>query len=142
MNKGVFSKKQKIEICCGLDIIIPALIMGAISITQFWHQWYLGLIFTFAGVVLIFTINTKKYTLAKLSNMLNFKRVVIIDSFVTAFSLVFLWMYLYFPIPFSVEQFLNCSSEIVFPFGAWILGSLLLTPSLKTNKKILKFLSD
>ena len=135
MGNDLFNKKQKIEICCGLDIIIPALSMGATSITHFWHQCFLGLIFTYAGIILIFVINTKKYTLAKQSNILTFKRAVIIDSLVTALGLAFLWTYLYFGTPYS-------ENEIVFPFGAWIIAALLTLPSLKTNKKIAQFFSD
>ncbi len=146
MSKKLFSEKQKIEICCGLDIIIPALTMGVTPITQFWRQysWRLGLIFTFAGIALIFKMNTKKYTLAKPGNILTYKRVVIIDSLFTAFGMAFLWMNLYLPDPFSADQFPNPDDgiKIIYPFGALILGALLVIPSLKTNKKILKYLSD
>ena len=57
-------------------------------------------------------------------------------------NLVFLWVYLFIPIPFSLEDFLHPEEGLIFPFANFIIGALSLTPMILTNKRVLKYYKE
>ena len=134
----VLNQKQVLGIYCGINVLITGIILGLISIAQARWDWRYGMLFVIFGSVLVFLINVKKYRLIKDSPTVSFFRSVVIDSICLVLAFIGLWIGLFVPYPFSIEEFLQPSDEIVFPFGFWIIGALLTIPLICTNKIIMK----
>ena len=144
MKKHNYTDKESAEIYCGLGITVFDIAMGLITVTQFWHSWGLGLFFTVLACHIIIWANFKKYRYAKKfeDTKLSKSRVCYIDSAICVINLVFLWVYLFIPIPFSLEAFLHPEEGLIFPFTNFIIGALSLTPLIITNKRILKYYKE
>ena len=141
MKNPIYTNKERVEVYCGLGIAVFAIAMGLISVTQFWHNWGLSLFFMVLASHIIIWVNSRKYRYVKefMDNRLSKSRVCYIDSAICVINLVFLWVYLFIPIPFSLEVFLHPEEGLIFPFANFIIGALSLTPMIMTNKRVLKY---
>lgn len=139
MKHVLYSDKEKMEIYCGSSILIFAISLGAISVTQFWHNWILGLGFLILSTMLTFHLNTIKYRYAIKLNLPDVSRlrVCIVDSILPAIVLIYLWCFLFIPIPFTIEAFLNPEDGLILPFGIFTFGPIALFPVIYTNKRLL-----
>ena len=136
-----YSDKERAEVYCGMGIFVFSFGMGGISITQFWHNWRLGLALVIILSCIILYTNFRKFGFAseikakKLSKI----RVCYIDSALVISNLIFLWVMLYIPVPFSIEEFLHPNDGLIFPFANFVMGAISLIPTILTNKRILAF---
>ncbi len=128
---------KKLNVLCGLNILLTALHMGIICILQFINRWDIGIIITIVFCCLFAFINIRKYKLAKLVCSVKKIRVVYIDSILMTVGAVILWINLFASDPFSIENLNNGNRGLILPFGAWIICSVTLIPTLITNKRIL-----
>ena len=133
-----FSTGERLNIYCGASVLAAALGMGLVSVAQFWNGWGSGLIMTVITAHIIIYSNSKKRSLIISEKIADipFSRICVVDSVFPAAALAFLWLQVYIPVPFTMEEFLHRTS-FIFPFGAIVLGALSLIPLILTNKKIL-----
>ena len=135
-----FNETEKFSILSGMDVFVPAIAMGAIGISHMWYKWVASIVIVCVSVYLLFLFNYKKYNMVKGKTSVSFKRAVVIDGICASVGLLYVWAFLYIPDPLTWEAFITPppETELIFPFGAMILGILPITPSLLTNKKIIK----
>lgn len=134
----MFNKKETINIYCGTNVFAHAIILGFIGIAQALWDWRHGMLFVIFGSIFVFWIDVKKYRFIKQQKIVSFFRSVVIDSSCLVLSYIGMWMNLFVPDPFSLEEFLQPSDAIIIPVGGWIIGGLLAIPLICTNKRILK----
>lgn len=144
MKRFFPGKSERLNIICGLDFFITSLSLGFISAAQFfpsfgWEAgWKWGALIALISIYLICRTNKEKYRAVKTDKLLSLGR-NILDTVLNIAGIVFMWVNVYVPVPFSLEAFLYPDEHtVIFPIGAFINGGILLIPSLATNKKILK----
>ena len=128
---------KKLNVLCGLNVLFPALYMGIMCIFQFINRWDIGIIITTVFCSLFTFVNIKKFKMAKNIRSIKRIRVIYIDSILMIAGAIILWINLFVPDPFSIENLINGERGFILPFGAWIICSLTLIPTLITNKRIL-----
>ena len=134
----VFSRWQKLNIFCGLNILITPSVVGLISAAKAFWNWRVGLIVALVGSVLIVVFNKKKYTLVENRQVTTFRRAVVIDSLLVVLWFAFEWVFRFVLTlePISWASFLHQENEIILT-PVTIIGALSVVPMLITNKKIL-----
>lgn len=145
--KSVFSdhlsKIQMLNVYCGWNYINVPLIGILLSLTQAARRgWIIGLCTLIAGSALIVFAGKRKYALYKSiceeRVTVNPSRAVVADSIFIILSFVFLWVVLFVPYPFTIEEFLHPEQQVKIPFVNVILCAASLIPTILTNNKMLK----
>ena len=134
----MFTRKEKVSIYAGMNVIVPPLCWGAIDGARMWANLKLAFIIAVFGSVLAFRMNVKKYRACQNLKVVSFKRAVICDGLLIVVGLVFMWLHLFVPEPFSWYAFFHPQQEVIFPIGAIVICCLLELPTMLTNKKIWK----
>ncbi|MDD4699136.1 MAG: hypothetical protein PHV07_02620 [Oscillospiraceae bacterium] len=137
-NNRLFSRKQKLDIYSAGNIVLSAFVMGILGVAQMFWNWIVGIIIIAIGISVVFRMNLKKYTLIKNKNVVTFRRVVIIDGLFSTAAFILVWAFIFVPDPFTWEEFLNPKPGYGFPIVAYIIGGLLMIPTILTNKEIRK----
>ena len=136
----LFNETERFSILSGMGGFVLAIGIAAIGISHIWYKWIVSIVIVCVSVYLLFLFNYKKYNMVKGKTSVSFKRAVVFDGICASVGLLYVWAFLYIPDPLTWEAFITPppETELIFPFGAMILGILPITPSLLTNKKIIK----
>ena len=136
----MFTQKEKLNIYCGLNVLITGLLLGIMPISRVLLGLSGGILILVLGTTIVFLINSKKYGIVKNLKIVTFTRAVIIDSICLTLYLIGCWCCVFVPFPFSIGEFLHPDRNVfVFPFYYAILGLVFVIPLIRTNKRILNF---